>query len=56
MKNILLIILFLTIYHSANSQTNDNQDEQAIIAQIKILEAAQTKAIVESDTIALAKI
>ena len=56
MKNILLIILFLTIYHSANSQTNDNQDEQAIIAQIKILEAAQTKAIMESDTITLAKI
>ena len=56
MKNILLIILFLTIYHSANSQTNDNQDEQAIISQIKILEAAQTKAIMESDTIALAKI
>ena len=56
MKNILLIILFLTIYHSANSQTNDNQDEQAIISQIKILEAAQTKAIMESDTITLAKI
>ena len=56
MKNILLIILFLTIYHSANSQTNYNQDEQTIIAQIKILEAAQTKAIMESDTITLAKI
>ena len=56
MKKILLIILFLTIYHSSNSQTNDNQDEQAIIAQIKILEAAQTKAIMESDTIALAKL
>ena len=56
MKNILLIILFLTIYHSANSQTNDNRDEQAIISQIKILEAAQTKAIMESDTITLAKI
>ena len=56
MKKILLIILFLTIYHSANSQTNDNQDEQTIIAQIKILEAAQTKAIMESDTTALAKI
>ena len=56
MKKILLIILFLTICHSANSQTNDNQDEQAIIAQIKILEAAQTKAIMESDTITLAKI
>jgi ketosteroid isomerase-like protein len=56
MKNILSIILFLTICHPANSQTNDNQDEQAIIAQIKILEAAQTKAIIESDTITLAKI
>ena len=56
MKKILLIILFLTIYHSANSQTNYNQDEQTIIAQIKILEAAQTKAIMESDTITLAKI
>ena len=56
MKKILLIILFLAIYHSSNSQTNDNQDEQTIIAQIKILEAAQTKAIMESDTITLAKI
>lgn len=56
MKNILLIVLFLTICYSAYSQTNDNQDEQVIISQIKILEAAQTKAIIESDTIALAKI
>lgn len=56
MKKILLIILFLVIYYSANSQTNYNQDEQTIIAQIKILEAAQTKAIMESDTITLAKI
>ena len=56
MKKILLIILFLTIYHSANSQTNYNLDEQTIIAQIKILAAAQTKAIMESDTITLAKI
>jgi len=56
LKKILLITLFLAIYHSANSQTNDNQDENAIIAQIKILESEQTKVIVESDTIALAKI
>lgn len=56
MKKILLIILFLVIYYSANSQTNYNQDEQTIITQIKILEAAQTKAIMESDTIALTKI
>lgn len=56
MKNIFLIILLLTICFSAYSQISDKRDEKAIIAQIKILEAAQSKAILESDTIALSKI
>ena len=56
MKNILLIILFLINSYCVYSQTNDKQDEQAIIAQIKILEAAQVKAILESDTVTLKKI
>ncbi|MFN3872667.1 MAG: nuclear transport factor 2 family protein [Ignavibacterium sp.] len=37
-------------------QTTSNQSKDEIIAQIKILEALQTKAILESDTITLAKI
>lgn len=56
MKNILLLILLLTICLSAYSQIRNGVNEEAIIAQIKILEAAQTKAILESDTVALAKI
>jgi hypothetical protein len=53
-RNILL--LFIVIAAIVNAQTENKQDEKAIINQIKLLEAQQTKAILESDTITLKKI
>lgn len=49
----LLIILCATF---GKAQTINNQSKDEIIAQIKLLEAAQVKAILQSDTVTLAKI
>lgn len=54
LKNLLLLIILCALFGKA--QTINNQSKDEIIAQIKILEALQTKAILESDTITLAKI
>lgn len=54
LRNISLLIILCAIFGKA--QTINNQRKDEIIAQIKILEALQTKAILESDTITLAKI
>ena len=56
MKISFFILIIFSIYFSANAQIENKQDEESIINQIKLLEAAQTKAILESDTVALAKI
>lgn len=56
MNKLSFIILFFTICFTVNPQTVNKQDKQEIIRQIKLLEAAQVKAILESDTITLAKI
>jgi hypothetical protein len=56
MKITLFIVFVFLIYFSGNAQIGNKQDEESIINQIKLLEAAQTKAILESDTVALAKI
>lgn len=54
LRNISLLIILCAIFGKA--QTTNDQSKDEIIAQIKILEALQTKAILESDTITLAKI
>lgn len=55
MKITFIIVFTFLIYFSANGQINNKQDEEKIISQIKLLEAAQVKAILESDTITLKK-
>jgi Domain of unknown function (DUF4440) len=56
MKITLFIVFVFLIYFSGNAQVKNKQDEEAIINQIKLLEAEQTKAILEADTITLKKI
>ncbi len=56
MKITFFIAFTFLIYFSANGQINNEQDEEAIISQIKLLEAEQVKAILEADTITLKKI
>lgn len=53
-RNLLLLVIMSAVFGRA--QTTSNQSKDEIIAQIKILEALQTKAILESDTVTLAKI
>lgn len=54
LRNLSLLIMLCAVFGKA--QTINNQSKDEIIAQIKILEALQTKAILESDTVTLAKI
>jgi putative sterol carrier protein len=54
LRNLSLLIILCAVLGKA--QTINHQSKDEIIAQIKILEALQTKAILESDTVTLAKI
>jgi hypothetical protein len=56
MKVLFFLTLSLSINFISIAQEWEKTDEEKIISQIKLLEAAQVKAILEADTIILKKI
>jgi len=56
MKVLFFLTLSLSINFISIAQERETTDEETIVSQIKLLEAAQVKAILEADTITLKKI